>query len=221
VPILNILVPQVGQVPEVAGFPFFMVMTLAFFISFLARHFTQYPCMHVNERESSRDQMRSAVFDDCYRRCSRKLAARVYSQGCATCEGTGYLHHVYAGDGEAETLDALFAIEFHLLDVATEQPKAHQHYRLCGIPCTCKLGHELLTAWRKHPEGYPVDDAEVARLRVCGMPRSDAVGWLAFLQGDRERSPVLRRSRTAQPVGTVPIRRDNWWADESENAKED
>jgi hypothetical protein len=40
-PILNILVPQVGHIPEVAGLLFFMVMALAFFISFLARHFTQ------------------------------------------------------------------------------------------------------------------------------------------------------------------------------------
>jgi hypothetical protein len=40
-PILNILVPQVGQTPWVAGLPFFMVIALAFFISFLARHFTQ------------------------------------------------------------------------------------------------------------------------------------------------------------------------------------
>jgi hypothetical protein len=40
-PILNILVPQVGHTPWVAGLPFFMVMDLAFFISFLARHLTQ------------------------------------------------------------------------------------------------------------------------------------------------------------------------------------
>ena len=44
-PILNILVPHDGQTPWVAGFPFFMVMALAFFISFLARHLTQYPSM--------------------------------------------------------------------------------------------------------------------------------------------------------------------------------
>jgi len=42
-PILKILVPQVGQVPSVAGFLFFMTMLLGFLISFLARHFTQYP----------------------------------------------------------------------------------------------------------------------------------------------------------------------------------
>jgi len=41
--ILNILVPQVGQTPWVAGLPFFMVIALAFFISFLARHFTHKP----------------------------------------------------------------------------------------------------------------------------------------------------------------------------------
>ncbi len=44
-PILNILVPQLGQTPCVAGLPFFMVMDLAFFISFFERHFTQYPCI--------------------------------------------------------------------------------------------------------------------------------------------------------------------------------
>ena len=40
-PIRNILVPQVGQTPCVAGLPFFMVIDLASFISFFARHFTQ------------------------------------------------------------------------------------------------------------------------------------------------------------------------------------
>jgi hypothetical protein len=40
-PILNILVPQVGQAPVVAGFLFFIVTALGFFISFLARHLTQ------------------------------------------------------------------------------------------------------------------------------------------------------------------------------------
>jgi len=41
-PILNILVPQSGQVPSVAGLPFFMVTGVGFFISFLALHFMQY-----------------------------------------------------------------------------------------------------------------------------------------------------------------------------------
>ena len=41
-PILNILVPQVGQVPLRAGFPFFMVTPTAFGSSFFARHLTQY-----------------------------------------------------------------------------------------------------------------------------------------------------------------------------------
>ena len=41
-PILNILVPQLGQTPCVAGLPFFMVIDLVSFISFLARHLTQY-----------------------------------------------------------------------------------------------------------------------------------------------------------------------------------
>ena len=41
-PILNIFVPQTGQVPWVAGFPFFMVIALGSFISLLARHLTQY-----------------------------------------------------------------------------------------------------------------------------------------------------------------------------------
>ena len=40
-PILNILVPQTGQVPWVAGRAFFMVMALAPFISRLVRHFMQ------------------------------------------------------------------------------------------------------------------------------------------------------------------------------------
>jgi hypothetical protein len=41
-PILNILVPQEGQVPLVAGLLFFMVTSCGDFISFLARHLTQY-----------------------------------------------------------------------------------------------------------------------------------------------------------------------------------
>ena len=44
-PILNILVPQVGHTPWVAGFPFFIVMALASLISFLVRHFIQYACI--------------------------------------------------------------------------------------------------------------------------------------------------------------------------------
>jgi len=42
-PILNIFVLQVGQVPFVAGLPFFMVIDFGFFISLFALHFTQYP----------------------------------------------------------------------------------------------------------------------------------------------------------------------------------
>ena len=41
----NIFVPQLGQTPWVAGLPFFMVIALASFISFFARHFTQYACI--------------------------------------------------------------------------------------------------------------------------------------------------------------------------------
>jgi hypothetical protein len=43
-PILNILVLQVGQTPWVAGLPFFIVMALGLFISFFERHLTQYAC---------------------------------------------------------------------------------------------------------------------------------------------------------------------------------
>jgi hypothetical protein len=42
-PILNILVLHVGQVPVVAGLSFFIVTALGFFITFLALHLTQYP----------------------------------------------------------------------------------------------------------------------------------------------------------------------------------
>ena len=41
-PILNILVLQVGHTPWVAGLPFFIVIALGLFISFLALHLTQY-----------------------------------------------------------------------------------------------------------------------------------------------------------------------------------
>jgi len=40
-PILNILVLQTGQVPSVAGLPFFMVMGFGPFISRLTLHFRQ------------------------------------------------------------------------------------------------------------------------------------------------------------------------------------
>ena len=50
-PILNILVPQFGQVPWVAGLPFFMVIALASFISLLARHFIQYACIEFSSFE--------------------------------------------------------------------------------------------------------------------------------------------------------------------------
>ena len=55
-PILNIFVPQVSQVPVVAGLPFFMVIAVASFISFFALHFTQYasifdsPLLSLHER---------------------------------------------------------------------------------------------------------------------------------------------------------------------------
>jgi hypothetical protein len=35
------LVPQTEQVPFVAGLPFFILMAVGFFISFLLRHFMQ------------------------------------------------------------------------------------------------------------------------------------------------------------------------------------
>ena len=41
-PIQNMLVPQVGHTPFVAGLPFFIVTALALFISFLDLHFIQY-----------------------------------------------------------------------------------------------------------------------------------------------------------------------------------
>ena len=40
-PILNIEIPHVGQVPFVAGLPFFMVTAEVPFISLLSLHFTQ------------------------------------------------------------------------------------------------------------------------------------------------------------------------------------
>lgn len=40
-PIRKTLVPQEGQVPDVAGLPFFMVMAWGSLISFLDLHFTQ------------------------------------------------------------------------------------------------------------------------------------------------------------------------------------
>jgi len=42
-PILNILVPQTGQTPRVAGRPFFIVICSVSFIVLFSRHFMQYP----------------------------------------------------------------------------------------------------------------------------------------------------------------------------------
>ena len=42
-PILKMAVLHVGQVPLIAGLPFFMVYGPAPWISRLSRHFTQYP----------------------------------------------------------------------------------------------------------------------------------------------------------------------------------
>jgi len=44
-PIRNTLVPHTGQIPLVAGLPFFMVILVGFLISTLALHFTQYACI--------------------------------------------------------------------------------------------------------------------------------------------------------------------------------
>ncbi|HNQ27828.1 MAG TPA: hypothetical protein PKL92_07915 [Aquaticitalea sp.] len=43
--ILNMPVPQVGHSPFIAFLPFFIVASLAFFMSFLDLHFTQYASM--------------------------------------------------------------------------------------------------------------------------------------------------------------------------------
>ena len=64
-PILKIFVPQTGQVPCVAGRPFFIVIAFASLISREALHFTQYPVatghLHARiERDASeRAQMRA------------------------------------------------------------------------------------------------------------------------------------------------------------------
>jgi len=46
-PTTNILVPQIAQTPCTAGFPFFKVVSVAFFISLLVLHLTQKPSMSV------------------------------------------------------------------------------------------------------------------------------------------------------------------------------
>jgi hypothetical protein len=47
-PIRNIFDLQVGQTPDVAGLPFFIVIDLGVFISFLALHLTQYASISFN-----------------------------------------------------------------------------------------------------------------------------------------------------------------------------
>jgi hypothetical protein len=41
----NILVPQTGQTPCVAGLPFFILMALGLLISLFVLHFIQYACI--------------------------------------------------------------------------------------------------------------------------------------------------------------------------------
>jgi hypothetical protein len=55
-PILKILVPHTGQMPWVAGRPFFIVIAFASLISREALHFTQYPVAtgHLHARMSTR-----------------------------------------------------------------------------------------------------------------------------------------------------------------------
>jgi hypothetical protein len=67
-PILNILVPQLEQVPVVAGFPFFIVIAVASFISFLALHFTQYASMlyHPFLSKMYLHSIREPAIDSCF-----------------------------------------------------------------------------------------------------------------------------------------------------------
>jgi hypothetical protein len=44
-PILNIFVPHTGQIPWVAGFPFFIVTFFSSFIDLFDLHLTQYASM--------------------------------------------------------------------------------------------------------------------------------------------------------------------------------
>ncbi len=49
-PILNIFVPHFGQMPWVAGRPFFILMFFGLDISLLALHFMQYACIDSSPR---------------------------------------------------------------------------------------------------------------------------------------------------------------------------
>src|SRR5207237_7255411 len=60
-PILKIFVPHTGQVPCVAGRPFFIVICFASLISREALHFTQYPVATGHLHARSRTRCRSAV----------------------------------------------------------------------------------------------------------------------------------------------------------------
>ena len=55
----NMLVPHDGHTPLVAGLPFFIVIALALFISFLERHFTQYASIFL-PRIFSRDHYQNS-----------------------------------------------------------------------------------------------------------------------------------------------------------------
>lgn len=55
-PILNIEVPQFGQVPFEAFLPFFIVTSCTFVASLLVRHLTQYICITLNSPPLKKDK---------------------------------------------------------------------------------------------------------------------------------------------------------------------
>ena len=65
-PILKIFVPHTGQMPCVAGRPFFIVIAFASLISREALHFTQYPVAtgHLHARILTRCRIRNGVVRD-------------------------------------------------------------------------------------------------------------------------------------------------------------
>jgi hypothetical protein len=77
-PILKTFVEQVGQTPWVAGFLFFMMIALGFFMSLLARHFTQYAFVMTPSRFDLND---SAASIRCQQPCQNMTLRRHASVG--------------------------------------------------------------------------------------------------------------------------------------------
>jgi len=161
---------------------------------------------HLQNRERPGEKLMLADFARAYFRLAKMAAAGVQRlDGCDRCEQTGYLHHVYATNEEATTLDGFFRVKRELLTVQSERPCSFKHYSLRGVPCPgCEFGRAELARLIARGD-FPNSDAEVAMLQECGLAPSVANAWLLYLSGHRSKL-VFRKAKVAEPKrSTEPL----------------